>query len=335
MASAEGASAPLYIITSFIWDDEEMVESLQQPEAYHNLTAANDAARDMMDRYAAKLKLPKNWKKWNFDHSASPDGSYIGVLACGSNGHVGARVRVFKTTKPGDPLPQDDGEVVKEDEEEDELLKEEAESATRVAVDVPDVDDEMVKDEDESKAKIEIKAPSEEKESKVEEDDEVKEEEEEEEVEEKKPTRAKMKKTAVVPATHRKKIPAGKPNCLEGLKLLFTGTFETMDRKTSVATAITYGAQVITKLEDTDYIVLGTRAGPKKLQEINEKELETITEEEFFQILENGVPQEKRDRMAARQAADEDEEPEEEEEKPAPKRKGPAAAASTRKRTKK
>lgn len=49
----------------------------------------------------------------------------------------------------------------------------------------------------------------------------------------------------------RKQIPDGIPNALEGLKILFTGTFDAMDRKTSVETAETYGATVVKKLEDT------------------------------------------------------------------------------------
>ncbi len=112
-------------------------------------------------------------------------------------------------------------------------------------------------------------------------------------------------------AANRKTIPEGLPNCLRDVKLLFTGTFETMDRVTSIATAKKYGAEVVTKLEDTDYIVVGLRAGAKKLQVINELELETISEEEFFEILEHGVSEEKRERMANRRRADEEEEPEE------------------------
>jgi BRCT domain type II-containing protein len=129
---------------------------------------------------------------------------------------------------------------------------------------------------------------------------------------------APLKKTVNI-KTFSNTIPKGKPNCLEGLRILFTGTFAAMDRKTSVATAIKYGAEVVTRLEDTDYIVVGLRAGPKKLQVINEMELETINEEEFFDLLKNGVSEEKRERMAARRAADEAEE--EEDEAPPPKKR--------------
>lgn len=150
-------------------------------------------------------------------------------------------------------------------------------------------------------------------------DEEEKKEKEEEDVEPEssksksktKPQRTKSNsiKAALNPA-NRKTIPKGKRNCLADVKILFTGTFNTMDRVTSIATAKKYGADVVTKLEDTDYIVLGDRAGPKKLQVINELELETITEDEFFDILENGVSAEKRERMNNKRWADAEEGPE-------------------------
>ncbi|KAK8053023.1 hypothetical protein PG996_012324 [Apiospora saccharicola] len=321
MSSAEDAAASLYVVTSSIWDHEQMAESLQQPEVYHDLDTANESAKLLMARYSEKLKLPKGLKNWNSHHHSGSDGSYFGVLAGGLNGHIGARVKVFKTAAVGDslPVPQAGNGAVLKEEVADEMVKDEEDSDTKIEAE--DAEETTKIEGDEESANVQDN----EEVTKVEED-----EDEQEEEEKKLPVRRpKMKKTTV--------IPAGLPDCLEGLKLLFTGTFETMDRKTSIATAIQYGGQVVSKLEDTDYIVLGTRAGPKKLQEINEKELETITEEEFFQILEKGVSQEKRDRMAARQAADDDEEPkeEEEEEKPVMKRKGAAASASTRKRAKK
>ena len=79
------------------------------------------------------------------------------------------------------------------------------------------------------------------------------------------------------------------------------------------------------KLDQADYIVLGKKPGEvstfscycmfhanssclqKKMQEIREKDLETITETNFFEMLKVGVPQEKRERMAeeaARRAAE-------------------------------
>ncbi|KAI9707089.1 MAG: hypothetical protein M1836_000049 [Candelina mexicana] len=89
---------------------------------------------------------------------------------------------------------------------------------------------------------------------------------------------------------NRKTIPSGKPNSLSSLKLIFTGTFNTMDRKTSKATTEKYGGHIISKLEDADYVVLGTQAGPKKLKIIKEKGLTTIDEEGFFKLLQGEKP---------------------------------------------
>lgn len=74
---------------------------------------------------------------------------------------------------------------------------------------------------------------------------------------------------------------------MEDLELLFTGTFNTKDRKTCEATAKTHGAQIMgpTKLADCDMIVLGTRAGLNKLYEIEEKGLKTISGAEFIEML--------------------------------------------------
>lgn len=109
--------------------------------------------------------------------------------------------------------------------------------------------------------------------------------------EDKEPPRPKRKATTTKAATKEadddsssNKIPEGKPNSLKGLKLLFTGTFE-LDRKTCEATAITYGAKLVKKLPETDFIVLGTRPGQKKVDEIEENGLKTIGIEEFFGML--------------------------------------------------
>jgi BRCT domain type II-containing protein len=95
------------------------------------------------------------------------------------------------------------------------------------------------------------------------------------------------------PDTKKRKIASEyKPDSLKGLKLLFTGTFDSMDRKTCEATAKEHGAKITTKLEDADYIVLGARAGPKKIATIEEKGLRTIDEQGFHDILAGKKPSE-------------------------------------------
>ncbi|KAI1875061.1 uncharacterized protein JN550_002490 [Neoarthrinium moseri] len=276
------SSDTLYVISSFIWDDDDTIEGLQPVEAYSTLKAANAAAKEMMFRFAQKLNPYGDVDEYDYQHEQDDNGMYHGYMEGGPHGHVAARVRVFATS-----LKNDSGR-----------------GAGKAALKAePAVKSEPTDEEDEDEEEEENAAP-------------------------KPPPKKKAAgppKTAINTKTHRKTIPEGIPNCLEGLKLLFTGTFETMDRKTSIATAYKYGAEVITKLEDTDYIVIGTRAGPNKLKEINEKELETISEEEFFQILENGIPDEKKERMANRRLADQTEGPEEDEEDAKPKKKRTAA----------
>ena len=121
--------------------------------------------------------------------------------------------------------------------------------------------------------------------------------------------------TAKAAGAERKTQAKGKPNALKGMKLLFTGTLETMDRNAAKKTAEAHGAKVITKLADTDSIVLGVKAGQKKLDEIEAKGLKTCSEAEFTEMLEEGGGKE-----------EEDDGDEEEEEKAATGKKRGAAA---------
>ena len=109
----------------------------------------------------------------------------------------------------------------------------------------------------------------------------------------------------------RKQIPNGIPRALDGIKVIYSGTMQ-LNRDTCKATAERYGATVVNKLEQADYIVLGANPGDKKLRDIRDKGLETIAEADFFKLLQTGVPREKCHRMALAAAAaadDEDSEP--------------------------
>ncbi|RYP19403.1 hypothetical protein DL765_003376 [Monosporascus sp. GIB2] len=300
----------LYVVTSYTWDDQYRPEGLQPPEVYASAAAANQAARGMMERYAEMLNGLGDSDEFDFQHNEDQEcgdvGLYNGKLVW-KTAHTAAEVRVFNVAgpegtgeareAPGKTRKRNEGKVKVESVSDDENGNVDGHDDDRNG------DDEVEEEEEGDGKPAPTRKSTAPQRSKA-------------------ATRSSTSasgsgkgkgkaatapaKTAVQPSTYRKKIPEGKPNCLKGLKILFTGTFETMDRKTSIATAVKYGAEVITKLEDTDYIVVGLRAGPKKLQEINEKELETISEEEFFQILENGVGREKRERMAARRRADEE-----------------------------
>ncbi|RYP67366.1 hypothetical protein DL770_008636 [Monosporascus sp. CRB-9-2] len=301
----------LYVVTSYTRDERYLLEGLQPPEVYASAAAANQAARGMMERYAKMLNALGDSDEFDFQHNEDQEcgdvGLYNGKFVW-KKANTAAEVRVFRVDGPegtgeargarGKTRKRNEGKVKVES------VSDDGDGNADAINDDENGDDDEEEEEKEGDAKP---APTRKRTLSQ---------------RSKAPTRSSTSatgsgkgkgkaatapaKTAVQPSTYRKKIPEGKPNCLKGLKILFTGTFETMDRKTSIATAVKYGAEVITKLEDTDYIVVGLRAGPKKLQEINEKELETISEEEFFQILENGVGREKRERMAARRRADEE-----------------------------
>ena len=58
-----------------------------------------------------------------------------------------------------------------------------------------------------------------------------------------------------------------------------------MDRATCEATAEKFGAQVGKKIADVDYVVLGTKPGAKKTEEINNTGVKTMTEREFLDMI--------------------------------------------------
>ncbi|KAH8201295.1 hypothetical protein TruAng_004539 [Truncatella angustata] len=295
----------VFVVSSFIWVDDDQLEGLQPVEVYTTLAAANVAARAILVRHAERCDSKGDADLYKYSHNEDGNGFYYGSVGGGAGIHKIATVRVSKSlisnASSAGPPAREAAKAIKTEVEEDDEVK------------------------------------NEKKKEEVEDDSEVKKEVDDDEEKPKRLTRKAPPKTAVNIQTHRKKIPEGMPDCLAGLKLLFTGTFETMDRKTSIATANKYGAEVISKLEDTDYIVIGTRAGPAKLKKINELELETISEEEFFQILENGLSGEKRTRMINRRLADEEEGPEEdddeeEEEEKKPRKRAAPHAGPAKKR---
>ena len=74
---------------------------------------------------------------------------------------------------------------------------------------------------------------------------------------------------------------------MRGYNLLFTGTMD-IDRGTVEATVNQYGGELVKKLEDADFIVLGTKPGPKKVEEIKAKGLKTMSEKQFYEMLKTG-----------------------------------------------
>ncbi|KAK7206481.1 replication factor RFC1 C terminal domain-containing protein [Myxozyma melibiosi] len=81
-------------------------------------------------------------------------------------------------------------------------------------------------------------------------------------------------------------LPEGAPNCLAGLAFVFTGILQTLPRDDGIALVKKYGGLVRTApSRNTNYVVLGEEAGPKKLEVIKKLGIKTIDENELFELI--------------------------------------------------
>ena len=97
-------------------------------------------------------------------------------------------------------------------------------------------------------------------------------------------------------------IPEGRPDCLLGLTIVFTGTLPNLDRTTSENLAKKYGARVTKSIsKKTSVVVLGEEAGPKKLENIKKLGIKAI-DEEGFKALIAGMPANGGDNIEAEKA---------------------------------
>ena len=83
-----------------------------------------------------------------------------------------------------------------------------------------------------------------------------------------------------------KQTPVGADNCLAGLTFVFTGELETLSREDGQQLVKKYGGKVTTApSKKTSFVVLGTGAGPKKLETIKLNNIKTIDEDGLFQLI--------------------------------------------------
>ena len=81
-------------------------------------------------------------------------------------------------------------------------------------------------------------------------------------------------------------VPKGTPNCLAGKTFLITGTLEGFDRKEATSLIEQYGGNMEKTLKKTlDYVVLGVKAGPKKLDQIKEWKLKTLDQKGLYDLI--------------------------------------------------
>ncbi|GAA6020636.1 hypothetical protein JCM11491_001129 [Sporobolomyces phaffii] len=83
-----------------------------------------------------------------------------------------------------------------------------------------------------------------------------------------------------------KEIPVGEENCLAGLTFVFTGELESLSREDGQDLVKRYGGRVTTAPSSkTSYVVLGSDAGPKKLELIAKHKIKTLDEDSFLRMI--------------------------------------------------
>ncbi|KAF3905810.1 hypothetical protein AA313_de0205768 [Arthrobotrys entomopaga] len=105
------------------------------------------------------------------------------------------------------------------------------------------------------------------------------------------------------PASGTKDIPVGAENCLAGLTFVFTGNQQSISREDAVELVKRYGGKVTTGPSGkTSYVVVGSDAGPSKLEKIRTLKLKTIDEDGLFALI-SKLPAHGGDSTAAQAAA--------------------------------
>ncbi|KAK6528318.1 hypothetical protein TWF281_009561 [Arthrobotrys megalospora] len=110
-------------------------------------------------------------------------------------------------------------------------------------------------------------------------------------------------KAAAPPPTGTKDIPVGAENCLAGLTFVFTGNQQSITRDDAIELVKRYGGKVTgNPSRKTSYVVVGSEAGPKKLETIRELKLKSIDEDGLFALI-SKLPAHGGDSTAAQAAA--------------------------------
>ncbi|KAJ9210303.1 hypothetical protein DTO166G4_8078 [Paecilomyces variotii] len=113
------------------------------------------------------------------------------------------------------------------------------------------------------------------------------------------------------PGAGTKEMPVGAENCLAGLSFVFTGILDTLGRDEGQSLVKRYGGKVTTAPSSkTSYVVLGSDAGPKKLETIQKFKIKTINEDGLFELIRrlppNGGDGKAAEQYAAKKKAEEE-----------------------------
>jgi replication factor C subunit 1 len=83
-----------------------------------------------------------------------------------------------------------------------------------------------------------------------------------------------------------KELPTGADNCLAGLTFVFTGVLDSLSREDGQQLVKRHGGKITTApSRKTSYVVLGSEAGPKKLETIRVHKIKSIDEDGLFQLI--------------------------------------------------
>ena len=94
------------------------------------------------------------------------------------------------------------------------------------------------------------------------------------------------KRTDPPPSGPSADLPVGAENCLAGLQFVFTGLLDTLGRDAGKELITRYGGKVTgAPSKKTNFVVLGSDAGPKKLETIRQYGLKTINEHGLFDLI--------------------------------------------------
>ncbi|OXV09713.1 hypothetical protein Egran_02535 [Elaphomyces granulatus] len=108
-----------------------------------------------------------------------------------------------------------------------------------------------------------------------------------------------------------KDVPVGADNCLAGLSFVFTGILDSIGREEGQSLVKRYGGKVTgAPSSKTSYVVLGSDAGPKKLETIRKHKIKTINEDGLFELIRqlpaNGGDGKAAEQYQAKKMAEED-----------------------------
>lgn len=81
----------------------------------------------------------------------------------------------------------------------------------------------------------------------------------------------------------------GSGSSLSGLAIVVTGVPPTLGRKNAERLVMNYGGKLAKSIsKNTNYVVVGLQAGPKKLEMIEDLGIQTLNEDDFIQMLREG-----------------------------------------------